>query len=108
MKSKGRGTTKRYADYGLQMATRREVRGGPKRALIRDGCVFFSTDELSDVKPIPKADREKYVLGVALIHYSMNAGIKKFKKKEEAGITKGLTQMHDMNVLHQINGESLT
>jgi hypothetical protein len=38
----------------------------------------------------------------------MNAGIKKFKAKGEAGVTKELTQMHDMNVFRPIKIESLT
>ena len=38
----------------------------------------------------------------------MNAGIKKFKEKGEAGVTKELTQMHDMNVFRPIEVESLT
>ena len=38
----------------------------------------------------------------------MNAGIKKFKEKGKAGVTKELTQMHDMNVFCPIEVESLT
>ena len=38
----------------------------------------------------------------------MNAGLKKFKEKGEAGVTKELTQMHDMNVFRPIEVESLT
>ena len=94
---RGKGTTKKYANYSLLMATKRARRGGQWRALIRCGCVFLSSDNLSDTKPIPEEDREEFALGVALIHYSMNAGIKKFKAKGEAGVTKELTQMHDMN-----------
>jgi hypothetical protein len=90
------------------MASKQARRGGQRRALIRDGCVFFSSDDLSDAKPIPKEDREEFTLGVALIHYSMNGGIKKFKEKGEAGVTKELTQMHDMNVFCPIEVESLT
>ncbi len=96
---RGKGVTKKYADYSLIMAARRARRGGPHRALIREGCVFFSADNLSDAKPIPEEDREEFALGVALVHYSMNAGIKKFETKGEAGVTKELTQMHDMSVL---------
>jgi hypothetical protein len=48
------------------------------------------------------------VLGVALVHYSMNAGIKKFKAKGEAGVTKELTQMHDMSMFCLIEVEALT
>ncbi len=108
MRRKGRGVTKQYADYSLLMAARREARGGPKRALICEGYVFFLADDLSNAKPIPEADREEFALGVALVHYSMNAGIKKFKEKGEAGVTKELTQMHDMDVFRPINGDSLS
>ncbi len=45
------------------------------------------------MKPIPKEDREEFALGVALMHYSMNAGIKKFKEKGDTGVTKELTKM---------------
>ena len=38
----------------------------------------------------------------------MNAGIKKFKVKDKAGVTKEFTQMHDMNVFRPIEVESLT
>ncbi len=38
----------------------------------------------------------------------MNAGLKKFKEKGKAGVTKELTQMHDMNVFRPIEVESLT
>jgi hypothetical protein len=56
---KGRGIIKKYADYGLLMAARKNTRGGPCRTLISDRCVFLSTDELSNVKPIPEVDREE-------------------------------------------------
>ena len=49
--------------------------------------MFFSTDELNDAKPVAEADREEYALGIALVHYSMNAGIKRSKEKGEAGVT---------------------
>ena len=38
----------------------------------------------------------------------MNVGIKKFKEKGKAGVTKELTQMHNMNVCGPIKVESLT
>ena len=38
----------------------------------------------------------------------MNAGIKKFKEKGKAGVTKELTQMHNMNVFRPIELKSLT
>jgi hypothetical protein len=105
---RGKGITKKYANYSLLMAARQARKGGQRRALIRDGCVFFSSDDLSDSKPIPEEDREEFALGVALVHYSMNAGIKKCKAKGKAGVTKELTQMHDMNVFRPIEVESLT
>jgi hypothetical protein len=60
--------------------------------------MFFLADNLSNAKPIPEEDREEYALGITLMHYSMGAGIKKFKEREEAGVTKELTQMHDMDM----------
>jgi hypothetical protein len=90
------------------MAGRRARRGGQCWALIRDGCVFFSSDDLSNTKPIPKEDREEFTLGVAFVHYLMNAGLKKFKEKGKAGVTKKLTQRHDMNAFRPIEVESLT
>ncbi len=73
------------------MAARQARRGGQSWALICDGCVFFSSDNLSKVQPIPEDDREEFALGVALVHYSMNVGIKKYKVKGKAGVTKELT-----------------
>ncbi len=105
---RGKDITKKYADYSLLMAARRARREGPHRALIRKGCVFFSADNLSNAKPIPEEDREEFVLGVVLVHYLMNVGIKKFETKGEAGVTKELTQMHDMSIFSPIKVESLT
>jgi hypothetical protein len=90
------------------MAARRAKRGGPRWPLIRDGCISFSAEDLSNAKTIPEEDREEFALGVALVHDSMNAGIKKFKAKGEAGVTKELTQMHDMSVFCPIEVEALT
>ena len=108
LRCRGKGTSKKYNDYSLLMASRQARRGGNRRALIRDVCVFFSSDDLSNAKPIPEEDREEFALGVALVHYSINADIKKFKEKGEAEVTKELTQMHDINVFHPIKMESLT
>ncbi len=105
---RGKGITKKYAGYSLLMAARQARRGGQCRALICNGCVFFSSDNLSVAKSIPEEDREEFALGVALVHYSMNVGIKKFKAKGKAGVTKELTQMHDMNVFCPIEVKSLT
>jgi len=105
---RGKGITKKYANYSLLMAARGARRGGQRRALIHNGCIFFSSDDLSDAKPIPEEAREEFTLGVALVYYSMNAGIKKFKEKGEAGVAKELTQMHDMNMFRPIEVDSLT
>jgi hypothetical protein len=78
---KGKGVTKKYANYSLLMAERRARRGGPRWALIRKGCIFFLADNLSNAKPIPKEYREEFALGVALVYYSMNTGIKKLKER---------------------------
>jgi len=66
------------------MEVRQESRVGPRQTLIPNGCVFFSADDLRDAKPIPKEDREEFALGVALMHYSMNMGVSKFKAKGKA------------------------
>jgi hypothetical protein len=105
---RGEGVTKKYADYILLMVARQAKRGGLPPALIHNGCIFFSADNLSDAKPIPEENREEFALGVALVHYLMNAGIKKFKAKGEAGVTKELTQMHDMSVFCLIEVKALT
>ena len=70
--------------------------------------MFFSGDSLSDAKPIPEEDREEWVLRVALAQYSITAGLKKFKQKGKNGVTKELTQMHDMNVFTPVLKESLS
>ncbi len=105
---KNRGKTTLYEAYGLMMASRKRARGGDRRAIIRDGVMFFSNDDLNDAKPIPVEDVEDYVLGVALAQYSITAGLKKFKEKGEAGVTKELTQMHDMTVFRPIYRETLS
>jgi hypothetical protein len=42
--------------------------------------MFFSAEDLSNgnAMPIPEDNRLEWVLGIALVHYSMKAGIKKF------------------------------
>jgi hypothetical protein len=80
------------------MNAQRRARGGQRRATIRNGLMFFLADDLSSAKPVPEEDRGEYALGIALVHYSMGAGIKKFKERGEAGVTKELTQMHDGRV----------
>jgi hypothetical protein len=39
---RGKNVTQKYADYSLLMGARREKRVGAHRALIHDGCIFFS------------------------------------------------------------------
>jgi hypothetical protein len=102
-----RGTNKKYADYTLMTNTRKRARGGPKWAIIKDGFTFFSAEDLSNAKPVSKEDRDEWALGVALVHYSMNAGLKKFKEKGEAGVSKELIQMHDMEVFRPVEEGSL-
>jgi hypothetical protein len=69
--------------------------------------MFFLADNLSNAKPVPEEDREEYALGIALVHYSNGAGIKKLKEIEEAGVTKELTQMHDMDMFCPVARELL-
>ena len=108
LQCRGKDNTKKNADYSQLMAARRARREGYCWTLICDGCVFFLSYNLSDAKPIPEEDREEFALGVTLVHYSMITGIRQFKAKGEAGVTKELTQMHDMNVFCPIEVKSLT
>jgi len=114
-KNKGKTPT-RFEEFNMMMAARRQKRRDARhrarkdkecRATIRDGVMFFSNDSLSDAKPIPEEDREEWVLGVALAQYSITAGLKKFKEKGEKGVTKELTQMHDMRVFTPVLKDSL-
>jgi hypothetical protein len=77
-KHKNKGRTSKDKDYGLMMNKQRKVKGGKRRTTICDGFMFFSAEDLSDAKPVAKEDREEWALGVALSHYSMGVGIKKF------------------------------
>ncbi len=90
------------------MNGQRRARGGQRRATIRDGLMLFLADNLSNAKPVPEEDREERALGIALVHYSMGAGIKRFKERGEAGGTKELTQMHDMDVFRPVARDLLT
>jgi hypothetical protein len=105
---KNKGVTNRFDNYGLMMYARRRARGGQQCATIRNRLMLFLADNLSDTKPIPEEDREEHALGIALVHYSMGAGIKIFKERGEAGVTKELTQMHDMDMFHPVARDSLT
>jgi hypothetical protein len=90
------------------MSARRQARAGLHQATIQAGIMFFSATDLSKAKTAPGKDPKEWVLGAALAQYSMGAGIEKFQEKGEAGMTKELTQMHDMNVFCPIKRDSLT
>jgi hypothetical protein len=105
---KNKGVTNRFDNYGLMMYAQRRVRGSQRRATIRDGLMLFSADNLSNAKPVPEEDREEHALGIALVHFSMGAGINMFKEKGEAGVTKELTQMHDMDMFRPVARDLLT
>ncbi len=90
------------------MHARKVARGGPCRALIRDGVMMLLTDDLSDAEPVAVEDREELALGVILQQYSIGAGLKKFGEQGEQGVTKELTQLHNMEVFRPIHKEALT
>ena len=102
-----RGVPNRYNDDALLTTAAKDEH--EYRATLRDGICLFTDESLSDAKPVPVKDRETYALGVALITYSIGAGIKKFKEKGEAGVTKEFRQMHDiMSVFQPIMKKELT
>ena len=103
-----KGRTERYANYTLLLHARKAARDGPKRALLRDGVMMFSADDVSDAKPITVEDRLEYAFGVILQQYSIGAGLKKFKERGEMGVTKELAQMHNMCVFRPILKGDLT
>jgi hypothetical protein len=39
---------------------------------------------------VVEEDREEWALGIALAHYSMGVGIKKFRERGKAGLTEEL------------------
>ena len=90
------------------MHGRRVAQGGQQRATICGGVWFFLAEDLSNAKPVPEADREEYALGVALVTYGIGPGIKKFQEWGEAGVTKKMMQMHDMNVFRPVMRDNLT
>ena len=63
-----KGRTKRFANYTLLLHARKVARGGPKWAMIRDGVMMFSANDVSDAKPIPVEDRLEYAFVVILQH----------------------------------------
>jgi hypothetical protein len=105
-KRNNRGTNKKYADYFLMMNAWKQARCW-KRAFIKDEFTFFSAKDLSNAKHVHEEDRDKWALGVSLVHYSMHAGLKKFKEKGKAGVSKELKQMHNMEVSRPVEEGSL-
>jgi hypothetical protein len=107
-KCKNKGRTGKYKDYSLMMNKQWKVRGGKRLATIRNGLMFFLAEYLSDAKPVVEEVRDEWALGVVLAHYFMGAGIKKFRERGKAGVTKDLTQMHNMNVFRPVTRELLS
>ncbi len=66
---KNKGTTGKYADYGLMMNTQWQARGGQHQNIIFDGLMFFSVEDLRNEKPVVEEDQEEWALGVGLAHY---------------------------------------
>ena len=50
---------------------------------------------------------DNWVLGVALVQYSLGAGMKKFQERGVSGVSKELTQMHNMNVFRPVEKNTL-
>ena len=103
-----KGTTSKYNDYTLYMHMKQAARGGPRRAKIKDGVMFFSAQDMIDAKPMTEEDRDEFALGVALNTYGLRAGMKKFGERGEKSVRKELTQMHDLNVYVPVEADSLT
>jgi hypothetical protein len=95
-KHKNNRRADKYKDNGLMIKQRQKVIGGKHHATIRGE--FFLVEDLSSAEPVAEEDGEEWALGVALAHYSMGAIIKKFWEWGKAGMTKELTQMHNMSV----------
>jgi hypothetical protein len=87
-KRNNKGMTAKYADHGLMMNAR-GAKGGQSLATICGSLMFFLAEDLSNVKPIPEDDRLEWVLGIALVHYSMKAGIKKFQDQGQSRCEQG-------------------
>ena len=101
--------TQRYVNHALLLHARRVAKGGPKRATIKDAIMMFSSDDISDAKPVPVEDRLEYALEVILQQYSIGAGLKKFQQEQgEKGVTKELSQMHTLAVFAPIMKSDLT
>jgi hypothetical protein len=107
-KRKNKGRTGKYEDYSLMMNEQWKVRGGQRRATIRNSLMFLSAEDLSNAKPVVEEDREEWALSVELAHYSMGAGTKKFWERGKVGVTKELTQMHNMDLFQPVTRELLS
>jgi hypothetical protein len=105
---RNKGANHQYDNCTLMMLGRHAAQGGQRHATILDGVCFFSAEDLSDAKPVPEVDREEYALGIALVIYGIGPGIKKFQERGEAGVTKELMQMHDMDVFRPVMRDDLT
>jgi hypothetical protein len=105
---KNKGMTVKYTDYGLMLNTQCKAGGSQHCAIMHKGIMFFLAEDLRDTKPLVEEDQEEWALGITLVHYSMGAGIKKFQERGEAGVTKELTQMHDMDVFCLVTRKSLS
>ncbi len=81
---------------------------GKCHVILRNGTCFIPDNGLSDAKPILGKDRYEYALKVALVTYLVGVGIKKFHEQGEAGVSKELTQMHNMSVFHPVIQELLS
>ncbi len=86
------------------MLGRRAAGGGQRCATIHNGVCSFLAEDLSNTKPVPEVNREEYTFGVALITYGISPGIKKIQERGEAGVTKELMHMHDMDMFHSVLG----
>ncbi len=63
---KTKGKTSGFNDYNFFLVARQAARGEPCQAIIQDGVMLFSDNDLSDAKPLPVEDREEFALGVIL------------------------------------------
>ncbi len=105
---RNKGANHQYDNCTLMMLGRHAAQGGQRHATILDGVCFFLAEDLSNAKPVPEADREEYTLGIALVIYGIGPGKKKFQERGEAGVTKELMQMHNMDVFHPVMRDDLT
>jgi hypothetical protein len=70
---------------------------------------FFShAKEVSNAQPVDREEWMDWALGVALMQYSIKAGLKKFGEKGEAVVTKELKQLHDMTTFYPVDSKTLT